>query len=298
MEMRDRSLGRIRWLIVSTTCLLLVLLAPAVQVEAHPYGGNAGGLHRVSDAVGSQNFRTNIDGFQVRGVAPGEMDVARGDGTPGVIVTSNNNVRGLNVRPIQITAWFPAAQRNVEFVAMGIGVGCIANGQGGSNCSGVSFNGGVTKRVYLDGNACLNACVYGSSWPGPALSAGQATILHMQRRWNGNAFVWRVYTDGTLRTTRLRHLMESGVMNAGIESSTFGAFEFGSPNHQNVNMALDSYTQMWHHNFGDPSANDPTTANMHPVPWTVADNPHAGVCEMQGSADSSGTVILRGLGRC
>lgn len=85
---------------------------------------------------------------------------------------------------MQIIAQFPPQLANVEFQAIGVLAGRVANGTGGSNCTGTT-NGNINKRFYRDGIYCDLGCVYRSAIPGPNMSAGGPYAFQMQRYYDG-----------------------------------------------------------------------------------------------------------------
>lgn len=265
---------------------------------AHPFApDNGGGLHFAENSsASSSDIVRNADGLYLQQNVE-TMDVPRASGTPGTAVACTD-VRGINVRPMQIIAQNPSSLAGREFQAIGVLAGRVANGTGGTNCTGTT-NGNINKRFYRDGMYCDLNCEYRSAIPGPNMSSGGPYAFQMQRYYNAatNDFYWSLYFQNDLRMTITTLQFESGYIVVGSESATDGAFDTGDLGHQNINMGFNNARELHMHRFGSASASAPGLTNYVRIPWTRENNPHANLCAVNGSFES-GQVILRGTGRC
>jgi hypothetical protein len=248
-----------------------------------PYGDNTGADALVADSTG-RTWYNNVDGVYAGMVIPGNMNVpliniSTGLMRAGVTPNANERVVGHNTRPIQIFAAVNSTAANSgEFVGVGITAGCMhSTGIGNPpNCTGIASNGGVYKRIYVDGCTIVlapNGCT-GDELPGyyqspfGAVSVNEYHTFQIQRHWFGATTGYRfgVWVDGLLLGQAQQTFMFGG-SSEGSESATNTGAENGWPVHK---MALDMSEPCFGpapygpcapstkvHYYGDPSTYPP-----------------------------------------
>jgi hypothetical protein len=273
----------------ASLCAVLALLAPA---SGHPYRANHGAAAVVT-ITGDHPADTQVDGLYARMVTVSDMDVPTTAGPR--VVPGSASIIGLNARPLQVGAESPARARDAgEFIGMGYFAGCVDD-DFGRQCTGIHpTNGGVYKKLYSDGLSCNASyvCQYRAAIY-EAIAAGDDRYYQLQRNWDSsrNAFVWRVWTNGSLKRTVFPQ-MENGVAVLGVES---GSNRGGGP----LNMLQQDTYDSWFHRRGDASSAPPGVSNYRVV--STAGNflginlrPHAPNCDFI----FLGARRFRGSGRC
>jgi hypothetical protein len=150
----------------------------------------------VTAANGAQ--LTDVQGITVDLIVPSGMDEPTYCGAQGTPMNCNlysppiDNVNGANIRAVQINITYPP-QRTSDFVAIGVGKGCLRAGMNSDpmgHCSGINpANNGVFTRIYIDGYA---GTYYNQNWY-TAVSAGNTVRVMVAKHClctNGN---WDFY---------------------------------------------------------------------------------------------------------
>lgn len=265
-------------LFVMSGLLAVIGVALPPPASGHPYADNHG-ARAVPGAAGS--YHTTLNGIQARGTVPvNTIDVAVAcAGTVAAYVTipaacrSNSNIRGGNLRPMQLgeTTLSP------EFVATGFGGGCFPGrmNTNGSDCSGIGANGQVYKRRYIDGR---NEDFYYFTWY-DILNSGSQHGFKIQREYIGSTPYWVHYMDnGSAVTTNQGDTMGTGFATLGGESEPL-----------NYNIGLNVSIQFW----DLISVKRPNQAYF--VPGQVLEQPHAPACTISYSAANNRVGVT---GRC
>jgi hypothetical protein len=262
--------------------------------------GNAGAY--VLDNTGS-TWET-LDGVYANIAIPANMNVPlinidTGQMRASVSPNLNERVVGHNTRAIQLIAVGDRPGANLgEFVAVGVTAGCMhATGPAPQdNCTGIAPNGGVYKKMYLDGcsfHLSPKGCAEGLDGyfqqDLQAVSAGDIHTVQIQRHYFSgdppDVRAFGIWIDGSL-VARAWELMIEGEVNHIVESASGGGTEHGWPvRHVILDMNEPCFgpfvygscvpsTQV--HYFGDASTSPPgPDASYHAVPgWFLKSPSH------------------------
>lgn len=92
--------------------------------------------------------------------------------------------------------------------------------------------------------------------------------------------------------------MTSGQASTESESYTIGANDFGSPNHQNLNVG-QVWDQWWYHNNGDTASSPPGVTGYREVSSGSNVSPHSPACTSSFSyPNAAGGGKATSSGRC